>query len=263
MDIRLLIIDPQNDFCDPNGSLFVPGADQDMERLSTMLDRTKDKLSDIHITLDSHRYVDVAHPIFWVDSEGKNPDPFTLISVDGVKNGVWKPKNPQFQSRMMDYVKSLDNNNRYMLCVWPPHCLIGSWGYSIHSKLYESLIEWEKGFAIVDYVTKGSNIFTEHYSAVQADVPDAEDPGTMLNTGLIETLEAADMIALAGEASSHCLANTVRDIANNFGEASIKKMTLLTDATSPVTGFEKMAEDFLTEMTQRGMNLSTTEEFLK
>jgi len=71
---------------------------------------------------------------------------------------------------------------------------------------------------MVDYVTKGSNFWTEHYSAVQADVPDTEDPGTMLNTNLIELLEETDVLALSGQALSHCVANTVIDIANNFGE---------------------------------------------
>ena len=43
----------------------------------------------------------------------------------------------------------------------------------------------------------------------------------------------ADLIFVAGEAGSHCLANTVRDIANNFGDDTyVKKLVLLTDATS-------------------------------
>jgi len=36
MNVHLLIIDPQNDFSNPQGSLFVPGADDDMKRLATM-----------------------------------------------------------------------------------------------------------------------------------------------------------------------------------------------------------------------------------
>jgi nicotinamidase/pyrazinamidase len=117
---------------------------------------------------------------------------------------------------------------------------------------------------MVDYVTKGSNIYTEHYSAVQADVPDPQDPSTMLNTRLIQTLEQADMIALCGEAINFCVANTVRDIANNFGEENIKKFVLLTDATSPVPGkdFEPLTDSFMKEMTKRGMKVSTTKEFL-
>jgi nicotinamidase-related amidase len=113
----------------------------------------------------------------------------------------------------------------------------------------------------VDYVTKGSNLWTEHYSAVQADVPDATDPGTSLNIRLIEILQKAQVIALSGEALSHCVANTVRDIANNFGEENIKKMVLLTDTTSSVPGFEKMGEDFLKEMTGRGMQVCESTKF--
>ena len=160
-----------------------------------------------------------------------------------------------------------EGNGRYPLCIWPPHCLIGSLGYTIYQPLYESLLEWESQFAIVDFVTKGSNPWTEHYSAVQADVPDPNDPDTQLNQRLISTLQNADTILLSGEARSHCLSNTVRDIANNFGEENIKKMVLLTDATSDVgdipgsTMFKDMGEGFVKEMTKRGMKLSTTKDF--
>ena len=265
MDLRILIIDPQNDFCDPRGTLPVPGADRDMVRLAEMIRRLKGKISDIHVTLDTHHYVDIAHPIFWVDSEGRHPDPLiTIISVDDVENGVWRTTNPQLQKRALEYVKSLRDNSRYALVIWPAHCLIGSWGYGVFPELLHSLIEWEKDFCMVDYVTKGSNIYTEHYSAVQADVPDPQDPSTMLNTRLVQTLEEADIIALAGEALNFCLANTVTDIANNFGEENIKKLVLLKDATSPVPGkdFEPLSEIFLKDMTARGMQVSTTTDFL-
>lgn len=258
---ELLIIDPQNDFCNPKGSLFVPGADNDMNRLSEFVAKYGNKLYDIHVTMDSHHYIDIAHPVFWVDDHGKHPDPFTLITVKDVDNGVWRTTNPQFNQRARNYVHELDKNNRYMLCIWPPHCLIGSWGYSIYTSLYEKLLNWEHGFAMVDYVTKGSNFWTEHYSAVQADVPDPADSGTMLNTRLIETLEEADIIFISGEALSHCVANTIRDIANNFGEDNIKKFVLLEDASSNVSGFESLGKDFVDEMVGRGMQISTTKDF--
>jgi len=269
MKIELLVIDPQNDFCDPNGSLFVPGAEEDMKRLAEMVVRLKDKLDDIHVTLDSHHFIDIAHPIFWVDSQSSHPDPFTIISADEVENGLWRTTNPQFQKRASEYVKGLEDNKRYPLCIWPPHCLIGSWGYAVVPELFDSFIKWEKDFAMVDYVTKGSNFWTEHYSAVQADVPDPEDPSTQLNTGLIKTLQEADIILLSGEARSHCLANTVKDIADNFGEDNIKKMILLQDATSDVpdppgtTMFTDIGEQFVSDMMSRGMQVSTTVDFMK
>jgi nicotinamidase/pyrazinamidase len=177
--------------------------------------------------------------------------------------GKWTTTQPGTYRRSREYVAALEQNGRYPLCVWPYHCLIGSPGHAVVPELFAALTDWESGFAVVDYVTKGSNIWTEHYSAVVADVPDPEDPSTQINTRLIQTLMEADLIFVAGEAGSHCLANTVRDIANNFGDDNyVKKLVLLTDATSPVPGFETYQDDFLREMTARGMQTATTTDFL-
>lgn len=257
----LIIIDGQNDFCSPNGSLYVPGADKDMDRLAEMILRIGRSLYDIHATLDSHHFVDIAHPIFWIDASGKHPNPFTLISDEDVAKGAWRTTNPQFQARAFEYVKALKANGRYMLCIWPPHTLIGSWGYGVWPTLFDALLKWETNFAMVDYVTKGSNFWTEHYSAVQADVPDPQDPGTMLNTRLIQTLQDADRILISGEALSHCLRFTVQDIADSFGEENIKKMILLEDASSSVQGFEKEGQEFVKTMKTRGMQIARTTDF--
>ena len=234
-----------------------------MKRLATMIKRIKSKIDDIHVTVDSHHYVDVAHPVFWKDSSGKHPNPFTIITSQDVKNGTWNPTNISWRSKMISYVESLEKSGKYPLCIWPPHCLIGSEGHNIYPILFEALLEWEKDFAMVDYVTKGSNVFTEHYSAIKSEVPDSQDPTTQINTRLINTLMEADVIVIAGEAGSHCLKNTVEDIALSFGDNSyIKKLVLLTDATSPVPGFEKQQEDFIKNMVAQGMQLSTTLTFM-
>lgn len=264
MKVHLVVIDPQVDFCDPGGALFVKGAEADVSRLAAMVRRVAPKLDDIHVTLDSHRLIDVAHPVFWKDSGGRHPDPFTIISAADVEGGRWSPTLPGLYRRMLDYVRTLEANGRYPLCIWPPHCLIGSPGHCVMPELRAALLQWEQlRFAMVDYVTKGSNPFTEHYSAVMADVPDPSDPGTQLNTRFIRTLMEADLIAIAGEAGSHCLANTVRDIARNFGDDTcIRRLVLLEDATSPVPGFESFQTDFVREMRTRGMQVTTTAEFM-
>ena len=69
--VDFLIIDAQNDFCDPKGNLFVTGADKDSVRLADVIKRMKKQINDIHATLDTHHLIDIAHPIFWVDSKGK------------------------------------------------------------------------------------------------------------------------------------------------------------------------------------------------
>lgn len=302
MKIDLVIIDPQNDFCYPGaeiafgnflqsvhgagealdtfkvaglsnpGALFVPGSYEDMTRLATFVDRVGSSLNDIHVTLDTHHKVDIAHPIFWIGKNGQHPDPFTIISVDDVDNGIWRTFNPSMQARATEYVHRLAENGRYPLCIWPPHCLIGTYGHNVVEPLNTSLSKWEDQFALVDYVTKGSNYWTEHYSAIKADVIDPTDTTTDLNEPFVKVLSDADIILLAGEARSHCLANTVCDIADEFdityGTEMIKKLHLLTDATTDVadppgtTMFTDMGEAFVKDMTARGMQLTTTKEFL-
>ncbi len=263
-NLEFLIIDPQNDFSDsPGANLPVPGAGEDAQRLAQLLARLNHRIDDIHVTLDTHQLVDIAHPVFWLDSDGQHPAPFTQINVEDVVKSRWRTFNPQFQDRALEYVKALRDGGRYALTIWPPHCLVGTWGHNVVQPIADALRTWEADFARVDYVTKGHNPWTEHYSAVQADVPDPEDPTTLLNTRLIETLEQADLVVLSGQALSHCVANTVRDIADNFGDDSIKKLVLIEDTSSPVPGFEDLGKQFVADMKKRGMKTAKADEFLR
>jgi len=265
MNAQLLIIDPQNDFVEPTGALAVAGAIGDMDRLTTLIDRAGEKFDEIHVTLDSHHTLDVAHPLYWRDAAGKHPAPFTLISAQDVMAGVWTTTVPGFFRRTLDYLKTLEASGRYRHIIWPEHCLIGTPGHNVYEPLMNALCRWELSqIGVVDYVTKGSNIFTEHFSVIRAEVPDPADPSTQVNTVLMNCLEKCDLLIVAGEAGSHCVANTLFDIKNQFNDpASIRKIVLLTDAISPVTGamdFTFLQEKMIREMTAAGMQLSTTAE---
>lgn len=290
MKIHLVIIDPQDSFCrvvpaaeqqkNHTGELCVTGAWDDMTRLSEMVKRLGDKLDDIHVTMDSHHQIHVAHPIYWREANsGNSPSPFTIMEEEkgqivgyqfGPKGkqkvGIYVTRKPSFMRRTLDYIVALRDGKRYPHCIWPPHCIIGTQGHTIVPQLFDVLYEWEqKNFGILDIVTKGSNLFVEHFSALRAEVPDPNDPYTQINTAFINTVMEADVILLSGEAGSHCLSNTVRDVANEFvsqNDAFIKKCVLLTDATSPVPGFEQYQTDFISEMTKRGMKTTTTVDYL-
>lgn len=263
MKLHVLIIDPQNDFVDRGGSLSVPGAAADMDRLAAMIERLAPKIGDIHVTLDSHRRVDISHPMWWVDTAGRHPSPFTLITAADVADGRWTTYRPGMRARSLQYLRDLETRGRYPHVIWPEHCLIGDPGHNVWPTLAGAIHQWEDRFAVADFVTKGSNPWTEHFSGVMAEVPDPADPTTQLNTGLIRTLEEADIIAFAGEASSHCVANTGRDILDNFSAPQFaQKVVLLTDAMSPVPTFEKLADDFFRDMRAAGMRTSTTVDFL-
>lgn len=279
-NIHLLIIDPQVDFMDsPSSALPVTGANKDMKRLAKMVNRVGPKLADIHVTLDSHRVIDVGHPGMWRNQDSKQPAPFTVISADDIKAGIWRPRNehakiPQLGGKtlgqyMLWYAQALAKGGKYPLMVWPEHCLIGTPGHNVQEEVAEALRKWERdNFATVDYVTKGTNPFTEHYGALMAEVPMATDPSTGLNTVFLQVLAQADEIAVSGEALSHCVLETVNQIADNIGEEHIKKFSILTDCSSPVPqppngpDFPAIAKGWLKKMEGRGMTLTTSEEFL-
>lgn len=275
LNLHIVCIDDQNDFTDPNGSLFVVGGDQNVRRAAKMIERLRDKITDIHVTMDSHHKVDISHPMWWVDDNGNKPGPITGVTLDdkgvfhfhnfptGAK-ATGRTRSLGARDRTAKYIKALTTNGRYPHTIWPEHCLIGDEGHNLNPILAGAIHEWEeKRYAISNVVTKGSNPWTEHFSAVKAEVPDPEDPSTQINRGLIETLEKADIVVWVGEALSHCLANTFRDVVANFSDPSfVKKMVLCTDASSNVPGFEKYGHDFIAEMSAKGMQKTTTTDFL-
>jgi nicotinamidase-related amidase len=80
-------------------------------------------------------------------------------------------------------------------------------------------------------------------------------------------LTEADLVAVAGEASSHCVPKTVVQIADNIGPEHLKKFYLLQDCMSPVPAipgvdFPALAQQFLNDMKRRGMTVTTSDQFL-
>jgi len=276
---QLLIIDPQNDFCDlPDTwrpldpltgqpvapALPVSGAHADMQRLAGFIRQAGDALTDITVTLDSHHRVDIAHPTFWQQHDGSAVGPFTPITARQVRDGAFRPRDAAALLRTLAYLDELEARGRYTLMVWPVHCEIGSWGHNIHADVRAACNAWEeRRLAAVEMVTKGENPWTEHYSAVQAEVPDAGDPGTQLNQRLIERLDRAGLLLIAGEAGSHCVKATTEHVVDHLPSGRLERVVLMTDCLSPVGGFEAQQQEFLDAMRARGVQLATSTELLR
>ena len=275
--LHLLIIDPQNDFCDlpsdhlpanPLGGTYAPalpvaGAHADMLRLAELINEGRHGLTDISVTLDSHHRLDIAHPTFWVGAQGEAVTPFTDICAADVRTGKYLPRNPAALPRTLAYLDALEAAGRYRLMVWPVHCEIGTWGHNVHANVRAACNHWEDAaLGIVNKVSKGSNPWTEHYSAVLAEVPDEDDPATQLNQAFIDLLRQADRIYITGEAGSHCVKATTEHIVEQFGADHLSKLVLVTDCMSPVTGFEAQYEGFVRDMMARGVQTATTVDVL-
>lgn len=265
LNLQIVCIDIQKDFTDPNGALYVKGGEENAKRTAAMIKRLTPKISDIHVTMDSHEVIDISHPLWFINDSGDAPAPFTMIASADFLAGKWRTRQNNARERTLKYLQALESSGRYPHVVWPEHCLIGRWGHTLNEDLVGAVDHWERTrYATANKVTKGSNQWTEHFSAVRAEVPDPEDPTTQLNRPLIQTFETADILGWTGEALSHCLANTFQDTVAAFSDPGlIRKMWLLTDTTSNVQGFEQLGEAFIRDMTAKGLNLSTSTDFLK
>jgi nicotinamidase-related amidase len=239
MTTHLLLIDPQNDFCDPRGTLFVPGADQDCTRLAAFIDAPTAPagFDAITVTLDCHSSYAIFHPAFWRCRDDSHPAPFTEITHEAIRTGDFAPVDPNLQDYVLRYTEALERGCRYKLCIWPPHCLTGTWGHCVEGTLRAALDRWEVRHPgkSVQYVLKGTNPLTEHYSALRPEVPDPADPPT---PALSASLAAADRLYVTGQALSHCVLFTLRDLVR---EVDPKKITLFATYTSPVAGFDRGA----------------------
>lgn len=255
MSVTLVIIDPQVDFCDKNGTLYVPGSEDDCSRLAEWIIKNKHSIDKIHITMDAHPAFHIAHPVFWVDKNGNNPEPYTVITYQSLIEGTWAPAVPELKQRTEDYLLELETKGHYNLIIWPPHCLTATHGCSVVPIIMNAVRQWElaKIGRNVTFVQKTSNPFTEHYSAVQAEVPDKTDPTTRVNFNFIDSLKDVDEIYVAGEAFSHCVSNTLRDL---IAYIPSDRITILSDCTSNVQGFDQIGDAMLKEFGRQGMKIS-------
>ena len=257
--IHLLIIDPQNDFCDPDGALYVKGAEQDMQRLADFIDTYRQHLSGITITFDVHKSFHIASPVFWIDSKtGTHPEFFTIIKKQDVLSVRYYAAVPAYQKLAEYYVWELENNGRYELCIWPPHCIIGSNGANIYKPLFDAIERYNsEKYNATEYIYKSTNSFTEQYSVLRADVSMGEKDNIYASSSIAHTVAANDMILVAGEALSHCVANSLLDIAKYISK-DFKKFVLLEDAVSSVDGFEYLSEIFLDRAFDLGIRVMKT-----
>jgi nicotinamidase/pyrazinamidase len=263
VNARLLVIDPQNDFCDIEGAtLPVPGASTDLRRLAGLIARAPHALNEIIVTLDTHATVSIERTTFWKQSDGTPVTAFTEITEQAVRNGQYLPRDESRLPEVIAYLHELEARGRYQLMVWPVHCVLGTWGHNIHAALAREIAAWEeRNQRSALKVLKGLNPMTEQYSAVRAEVPRADDPRTGTNEILVSAAKPGDgLLLVAGEASSHCVAATVTDLLEAMSPVERSRVILLRDCMSPVARFESTAEAFFARAAAQGVQLLAAAE---
>jgi nicotinamidase-related amidase len=235
-----VVIDPQNDFCDRKGSLYVDGAEEDVARLSKYVVKKNSEIQGIFISLDSHDRVAIFHPAFWLggDGRGGHPAPFTQISSADFKSGKWKvasPANEPFAAQTLDV---MDARGLGAIMVWPEHCIVSTWGHEIAAPLQGALQKWREATGLAArYVFKGENPYTDQFSVFEG--VDDSYPETSFNENFFARLADSEQVTFAGEALSHCVQESILSYVRRLKKNGAKQtVRLLTDCTSPVGGFD-------------------------
>jgi len=349
----LFIIDPQIDFHPegvfhrpagpgyeakefhhPEGSLAVPNANEDAQRIAKMIDDFGEHIHEIFVSMDSHHPCHIAHAVAWVDGATHkiHPEPFSVITNEDILKGkwvhieevaekereeaqkaaaalkqqpvavavtaaggdtgtgagtvaqkeVWRKAELRVQNSTVggeeeeeggggggsinrvsmskwvrSYTSMLERKGKFQLVVWPEHCIIGSRGHSVVPVINDALQRWaERSKRAVTYVMKGQNLRTEMYSALMAEVEDPSDPNTAINDELLNMLKISDRVLVCGQAMSHCVNYTMRDLIDHWGK-DLSKLVLLKDGCSPVTTFERAAADFQQHCVKHKVTIST------
>ncbi len=255
--ICLMAIDVQNTFCIPKFELFVAGrsgtgAVSDNVRLCEFIYRNLGIITTIAPTMDTHTAMQIFHPVFWINDAGEHPIPAaTLVTLDDVQKGIWKV-NPAvansianghylaLQKHALHYVKKLSDEGKYPLTVWPYHAMLGGIGHALVSAVEEAIFFHNIARnSQTLFEIKGGNPLTENYSVLRPEVLDGADgrPIAQKNTRFIQKLLDFDVVIIAGQAKSHCVAWTIDDLLTEIlaqDPKLAKKVYLLEDCTSPV-----------------------------
>jgi nicotinamidase-related amidase len=253
--VCLVAVDVQNTFCLPGFELFVggrsgTGAVDDNRRLCEFVYRNLGAITRIVPTLDTHSPLQIFHAAFLVDSEGRHPDPFTLVSAEDVERGVWRA-NPDaaralgldeeyLQGHLLHYTRALEQGGKYSLTIWPYHALLGGIGHALVPAVEEAVFFHAIARrAQPDFQVKGAEPLTEHYSMLGPEVTEDHEGRTLgaKNDLLVEKLLEYDAVLIAGQAKSHCVAWTIDDLLSGIAtrdRAFAEKVYLLEDCSSAV-----------------------------
>lgn len=236
--VLFLGIDIQQDFMD-NGALGVPGAGQDVLRITKFIYDNMDKISNIAVSLDTHLPHQIFHPCWWIDENGNHPAPYTIITLADLDAGKWRAViNPQ-ASR--EYVKHLEQDAKKALCIWTYHCLQGTSGAALENQ-FANIVYFHSVAkkAVVQRLVKGQDPLSEMYGIIK---PEYDTKG-YINLDFLNKLETYDKILIAGEAKSHCVLESIHQILEYYETRPeiTKKVYILEDCMSPIPGYEDITE---------------------
>jgi len=257
----IVLIDCQVDFClAPIGNLYVNGAEQDMLRICEFIFSNLEKITTIYPTLDTHLVYQIFYGYWWNDEDGKHLAPYTLVTSKDINSGKYKPViNPIWS---LDYVKALETQSNKPLMIWPEHTMLGTVGHALVPSLYEvCYYHAAVRKSQISFRIKGDLPESEMYGVFSPEVKIPKNPRGGINTEFLNILGKYDKIAVLGEAASHCVLESLRQLVDFFKSQPevLKKIYIVEDCMScvkhPTIDFKAITDAQFKEFKKQNLNI--------
>lgn len=236
--VLVWIIDLQKDFVFTpamGATLSVDGAIESAARgIKFIVDNTH-LITGIAASLDTHVPFQIFYPTWWINQQGQQPPPYTMITSQDIANGVWTPIIEPAWS--INYVRELETKGKKTLMIWPFHCMNGSWGHSLIPALSEAIAFHSAArMSQPEFLVKGMIAQTENYSPFEPEVKVPNHPFGNLNTKFLDYSKQFDLIYVMGQARTHCVLEAMRSATKYFANQPdvISKFRFLMDCTDNI-----------------------------
>ena len=226
--VLVLAIDMQKDFME-NGSLPVPGSFGDVERATRFIYNNLPKISQIAVSLDTHIPQQIFHPYWWVDANGNNPAPFTVITSNEVGSKWFAVIDP---IGSQDYVTGLEAQGK-VLVIWSYHCINGTEGHALESQFANMIYFHSAAKKMATYtIAKGQDPLSEMYGIIKPEY----SKKNLVNVAFLNYMEKFDKIIILGEAKDFCVYESIKQIGETFANKPemTSKIYILEDCSSCV-----------------------------
>ncbi|KAL1409742.1 hypothetical protein Q8F55_003739 [Vanrija albida] len=218
--VALIVVDVQNDFLPPTGSLQVPGGLEVVPAISELLDGKK----------LNHKWDLV------VASQDFHPEGHISFASS-------HPGHKKFQTIETRDARGFD----YEQMLWPDHCIQGTRGSEIHADLLPKLQAYGDKFKLI---RKGFHKGVEAYSAFDGVISDASNPPELPTEidpqptrKIVEALRAEGIkkVVVVGLAGDFCVSHTALSaLSSRFDTAVYLPATRAINGRDADENFDKL-----------------------
>lgn len=200
----LIIVDPNNDFVDSRGSLYIKESEKGVDAIIDFIE--KENPDAIIVSQDTHETYHISHCGYWKE----DLKPFTVVTMKDVEEGRVQPLKAD-KKDVIDYLKVVENKHQTHT-LWPDHCIKNTWGWEFPERLNKALQQWQSqgdGKRPLHIYEKGEFEDAEMFSIfsyVNADEVDQRGKKIM------DEMAGYDEVVVCGFAKDYCVAESVKDI---------------------------------------------------